>query len=193
MPREKKLGRDLVRKLSEDEKVKKDNIKWLKDYKTKENKINGKKLFKNRFYNNYTYKNISINKERYYSLNKVSKYGMGNYEFLKVKTDSPLCIKCFRLIYISFNFIKNFISTKCSYCNKFDIYSYNNFLEKITKNDNPLINSSCYKCSKMLMFSKRLFYLIEAKDFKFYVVCGLWLEKEKEKQSNYRKKINLKI
>ena len=33
---------------------------------------------------------------------------MGNYEFLKVKTDSPICIKCFRLLEL---YIKNTFSS----------------------------------------------------------------------------------
>ena len=91
------------------------------------------------------------------------KYGFKTYLNLKMKTDAPICDKCFRLIYISFDFIKNYISTKCPYCNKFDIYKYDSFIGKLISGINPLTNSLCSKCLKCFLYSENTFYLIEKK------------------------------
>ena len=114
------------------------------------------------------------------------KYEIKMSNELKLETYSPICDKCFRLIYISFDFIKNFISTKCSYCNKFDIFKYRTFIEKFKKINNPLLNACCQKCSKKLNFPDRIFYLIEKCDYEFSIFCDKCIN-EKEQQSYIKK------
>ena len=94
------------------------------------------------------------------------------YKELELKTDSLICDKCFRLLYISFDFIKNFIATKCPYCLKFNAYKYDDFIEKLKKYNNPLSNSNCQKCLKKITYSERAFYLIEKPNYTFFVVCN---------------------
>ena len=107
------------------------------------------------------------------------KYDIKMSKELKLETYSPICDKCFRLIYISFDFIKNFISTKCSYCNKFDIYKYTTFIEKLKKINNPLLSACCQKCSKKLNFPDKIFYLIEKCDYKFSIICDKCINEKK--------------
>ena len=114
------------------------------------------------------------------------KYEIKKNNELKLETYSPICDKCFRLIYISFDFIKNFISTKCSYCNKFDIFKYRTFIEKFKKINNPLLNACCQKCSKKLNYPDRIFYLIEKCDYVFSIFCDKCIN-EKEHQSYIKK------
>ena len=114
-------------------------------------------------------------------------YEIKNQNELRLKTYSPICDKCFRLIYISFDFIDDFILTKCSYCNRFDVYKYTAFIKKLNKMNNPLLNIHCQKCSKKLNVHYKNFYLIEKPDYIFSVACDKCAE-EKEFQS-YIKKI----
>ena len=101
-----------------------------------------------------------------------------------------ICDKCLRLIYISFDLVKNYISTKCPYCNKFDVYSYSKFLEILQKNNNPLLNNFCFICLKNLNYSEKInFFLLETKD-DFFIVCGNCIENKK--CQNPLKKIELK-
>ena len=107
----------------------------------------------------------------------------------KIKFNSPVCKKCFRFTYISFNFIKNYISKICPYCRDISIYTYENFLEKIKQNNNPLLNSFCKKCNNSFIFSQysNPFYLIEKENKKFFIMCKQCLELDKVKE--YQKKI----
>ena len=108
---------------------------------------------------------------------------------LRLETYSPICDKCFRLIYISCDFINNFILTICSYCNKIDVYKHITFIEKLKKINNPLLNSLCQKCSKKINSPDKSFYLIEEPDLLFSIVCDKCSE-EKEFQS-YLKKLKI--
>ena len=118
------------------------------------------------------------------------KYGFQKYNEFRLRSYSPICVKCFRLIYISFDFIKNYISTKCSYCNKFDIYKYENFIEKIKKSNNPLLNSNCHKCFRYFNYSEKSFYLIEKSDYNFCVICEDCVD-SKEYKEYYLKKVKV--
>ena len=83
-----------------------------------------------------------------------------------------ICNKCFRMIYISFNYINNYVTTYCFYCNKINIYDYYKFFDKI-KNDNPFINTPCTKCHKYFNYlENQRFYLIENKKYIFFVICS---------------------
>ena len=90
-----------------------------------------------------------------------------------LKTYSPICDKCFRLVYISFDYIKNYISTYCIYCRNLSVYKYDTFLEKIKEIENPLLNCYCNKCNKSFIFSdeKNPFYLIETEENNFIIIC----------------------
>ena len=163
-------------------------------------KINDSRNKKKNIYENY--KSNIIKKSKIISksldkkkeekiINKKRKlYGFNYYEIIKMKSDSPICDKCFRFRYISFDFIENYISTKCSYCNKIDIFKYDVFLEVIKSNKNPLLNSYCYKCKSNFLFSKSSFYLLENLDFTFFVICENCFKNHKNKE--YKKKIILK-
>lgn len=122
-----------------------------------------------------------------YKTNRI--YGNKYYKIIKMKSDSPICDKCFRFIYISFDFIKNYISTKCSYCNKFDIYTYDTFYEKIKIGENPLLKSCCHKCKNNFMLSEDSFYLFEDADYNFIILCQNCLIKTETRE--YKKKIKL--
>lgn len=83
-----------------------------------------------------------------------------------------ICDKCFRMIYISFNYINNYVTTYCFYCNKINIYDYYKFFDKIN-NDNPFINTPCTKCHKYFNhLENQRFYLIENKKNIFFVICS---------------------
>ena len=118
------------------------------------------------------------------------KYGYKNYEDIKLKTDLLICDNCYRLIYISFDFIKNYISTKCPYCYKFNFYNYNNFIEKLKKANNPLLNSFCHKCLKNVNYSQKNFFLIEKPDYIFFIVCEKCINTKEYK--DFIKKIEIK-
>ena len=100
----------------------------------------------------------------------------------KLKYDSPVCEKCFRFVYISFDFIQNYISTICSYCKNISIYTYEKFLEIINENNNPLLNSVCKKCKKSFIFSQNNnpFYLIEKENKNFFIKCKNCLELDED-------------
>ena len=51
----------------------------------------------------------------------------------EIKTNAPICNKCFRLVSIEFAYIQNYITTICPYCNNIKIYKNDNFYTKITK------------------------------------------------------------
>ena len=97
----------------------------------------------------------------------------------ELKTYSPICERCFWLVYISFDFISDYISCFCLYCNNLLVYKYDIFIEKISENKNPLLNCYCYKCFKSFIFSdsSNLFYLIENKDYNFLIICQECLQK----------------
>ena len=97
-----------------------------------------------------------------------------NYEEIKLTTDSLICDKCLRLVYISFELIPNFISTKCTYCNKFDTYEYISFIDKLKKINNPLLNNICDNCSE-----NKSYFLVEKSDYDFFTVCKKCINKEK--------------
>ena len=40
-----------------------------------------------------------------------------------IKIKSPICDQCFRLVYIFFDYIQNYIIIICSYCNKMSVYN----------------------------------------------------------------------
>ena len=109
------------------------------------------------------------------------------YKELELKTDSLICDKCFRLLYISFDFIKNFIATKCPYCLKFNTYKYDDFFEKLNKYNNPLSNSNCQKCLKKINYCEKEFHLIEKPNYTFFVVCNecLYLKEYKDYIKKY--------
>ena len=101
----------------------------------------------------------------------------------KIKTYSPICDRCLRLVYISFNFIKNYISTYCSYCKKISVYSYQNFYENYKDNKNPILeNIKCKNCINLFSAFKdgNPLYLIEKKNDLFYIICKNCLENENE-------------
>ena len=91
-----------------------------------------------------------------------------------------MCDRCLRLVYISFNFIKNYISTYCLYCKKLFVYSYQNFYKNLKKNKNPILYIKCKNCRKIFNFSKddNPLYLVEKKKDKFYIICQNCLENE---------------
>ena len=187
-------GLSVDKKLTEDDKEKLKN-----NYKNKIKKIPignyDKKKYeyiKSKYATRKKEKNAQSLEKKYdtnYKKIKI-KYGFNDYKNIKMKTYAPICDKCFRLIYLSFDFIKDFISTKCSYCNKFDIYKYDTFIEKLKCEKNPLIDSFCFKCLKIYQYSEKDFYLIEKSDYKFYVICQNCLKKVDFKE--YQKILNLK-
>ena len=191
----------------------------LTEKKTKKEQYNYKinierKNFEKNFFNKYISKkdgikdNKTINKDKkftilrnIYKMKKTEekqkseiiikyKYGYKNYEDIKLKTDSLICDNCYRLIYISFDFIKNYISTKCPYCYKFNFYNYNNFIEKLKKANNPLLNSFCHKCLKNVNYSQKNFFLIEKPDYIFFIVCEKCINTKEYK--DFIKKIEIK-
>ena len=89
-----------------------------------------------------------------------------------IKIKSPICERCFRLVYIFFDFLKNYITIYCSYCTKMIIYKYDAFLTKITENKNPLLDSCCNKCYISFLYSDKnnIFRLIEKKEDDNYIV-----------------------
>ena len=99
----------------------------------------------------------------------------------ELKTYSPICDKCFRLIYISFDYICDCISSYCLYCKNLSVYKYDTFIEKMNENKNPLLNCYCNKCFKSFIFSdsSNPIYLIEEMNYNFYIVCKECLEKNK--------------
>ena len=101
-----------------------------------------------------------------------------------------ICDKCFRLIYISFNYIKEYISTHCLYCKKIAVYKYDSFYDKFKGND-LLLNTPCFKCNKFLN-SKNLnqFYLIEESENRFLFICDKCKNEENEIIKN-KKIINI--
>ena len=101
-----------------------------------------------------------------------------------IKTNSPICDRCLRLVYISFNFVPNYISTYCLYCKKILVYSYNNFYQIIKEKNNPVLFCKCKKCKKLNSFSKdgNPLYLIEKKNDIFYIICENCLENEKDER-----------
>ena len=107
------------------------------------------------------------------------------YKELILKTDSLISENCYRLVYISFDFMKHFISTKCSYCNKFDIYDINKntFIEKLKMINNPLFKCYCHKCLNAFHFSEKNFYLIEKIDYKFFVICESCINEDEYKDT----------
>ena len=70
----------------------------------------------------------------------------------ELKTYSPICDKCFRLVYISFDYICDCISSYCLYCKNLSVYKYDAFIEKLNENKNPLLNCYCNKCFKSFIF-----------------------------------------
>ena len=97
----------------------------------------------------------------------------------ELKTYSPICDRCFRLVYISFDYISDYISSYCSYCKNLLVYEYDTFIEKLKESKNPLLNCYCSKCFKSFIFSdsSNLFYLIEKVDYNFYIICQECLKK----------------
>ena len=104
--------------------------------------------------------------------------------------NSIICSKCFRMVYIYFNFIKDYITTDCKYCNTICVYNYDSFLEKIKEN-NILYNSSCIKCNKYFDFkqNENKFYLVEENKANFIVICKKCLENNKSNFINVTNKI----
>ena len=102
----------------------------------------------------------------------------------KIKTYSPICDRCLRLVYISFNFVPNYISTYCLYCKKLLVYPYNIFYQIIKEKNIPILYSKCEKCKKLNCFSKdgNPLYLIEKKNDIFYIICENCLENEKDER-----------
>ena len=100
----------------------------------------------------------------------------------KIKCNSSVSDKCFLLVYISFDYIKNYIITYCFYCKDILIYTKDKFIEKIKENNNPLLNSVCKFCHKSFIFSNdnNNFYLIEEIN-KFYILCKKCLDSNKYK------------
>ena len=98
------------------------------------------------------------------------------------KFNTIICNICFRMVYISFNYIKDYISTHCLYCSKISIYNYNTFFEKIKGND-ILLNSPCIKCNKFFDYSNQdnPFYLIEKSKLTFIVICQKCINEDKTK------------
>ena len=99
----------------------------------------------------------------------------------ELKTYSPICDKCFRLVYISFDYISDCISSYCLYCKNLSVYKYDAFIEKMNENKNPLLNCYCNKCFKSFIFSdsSNPIYLIEKMNYNFFIICKECLEKNK--------------
>jgi hypothetical protein len=108
----------------------------------------------------------------------------------ELKTYSPICERCFRLVYISFDFISDYISSYCSYCKNLLVYKYDAFIEKTNKNKNPLFNCYCNKCFKSFIFSdsSNPIYLIEKINYNFFIICQEYLLKDNSIE--YIKKYN---
>ena len=131
---------------------------------------------------------IEGNVEKIKNINEIKVKSSYNNEEIsfkqKLKTYSPICDKCFRLVYISFDYISNYISCYCLYCKNLGIYKYDKFIEKINENKNPLLNSYCNKCYKSFIFSdsENPFYLIEKVGYNFYIICKECMEKDNYKE-----------
>jgi flagellar basal body rod protein FlgB len=121
------------------------NIKIINKQYDNVNKIIGIQYKNNNPKINETSKRLEKVKQNDITKRIKYKYGVNTHNEIKLKTYSLICDKCFRLVYISFDFIEHFISTKCPYCYKFDIYKYDTFIEKLKKNNNPLLNCYCKK------------------------------------------------
>lgn len=121
-------------------------------------------------------KDLITSKREYYNSNNTSKI-MNNQNIISLKREknniySPICNKCYRINFISFNYIPNYISIHCFYCNKIYVYEYYKFIE-ILNNDNPLFNASCSKCLKSfnILEKEKNFYLIE-ENMNFFTLCS---------------------
>jgi len=104
----------------------------------------------------------------------------GNIKIIELKSYSPICDKCFRLVIISFDYISDYISTYCLYCKNLSVYKYDAFIEKMNENKNPLLNCYCNKCFKSFIFSdsNNPIYLIENVNNNFFNICQECLEKD---------------
>ena len=108
----------------------------------------------------------------------------------KQNFDSIICNKCFRIVFIYFNCIEDYITTDCKYCNKICVYNYDSFLEKI-KEKNILYNSFCAKCNKTFNFTQNenQFYLVEDNNANFIIICKKCLDNNNNNFINGSNKI----
>ena len=135
---------------------------------------------------------ISVN----LSINSIHKIIQINYPEIKqtkkIKINSPICDKCFRLVYIFFDYIKDYITTYCSYCENILIYKYDTFINKIQENKSPLLDCTCSNCYKSFLYSENNnpFVLIEKRDKNFIVLCkNCFIKNENSKEKKENEKI----
>ena len=108
-----------------------------------------------------------------------------------IKISSPLCIKCYRIVFIFFHFIKNYITTYCPYCENILIYKPDIFINKINGNKSIMSDCTCNECYRSFIYSKKEnpFVLVEEKNKEFIVLCSNCLQK----RENLKKTDNLRI
>ena len=132
---------------------------------------------------------LKINK----SLNSLQKSNNLVYPEIKqtqeTKTKFPICSKCFRLLYIFFDYIPNYISTICPYCENISMYKYNEFNQNLKNEESQILDSICKNCCKSFVYSDRdnIYNLIEEESNNFIILCNNCLfnnRKLREKYSN---------
>lgn len=108
-----------------------------------------------------------------------------------VKISSPLCIKCYRIVFIFFHFIKNYITTYCPYCENILIYKPDTFINKINGIKSIISDCTCNECYRSFIYSEKEkpFVLVEEKNKVFIVLCFDCLKK----RENIKKSDNLRI
>ena len=109
----------------------------------------------------------------------------------EVKNSSPLCNKCYRIVFIFFNFIKNYITTYCPYCENILIYKPDIFINKINGNKSIISDCTCNKCYRSFIYTEKdnPFVLVEENNKKFIVLCSNCLQK----RENIKKTDSLRI
>ena len=107
----------------------------------------------------------------------------------EIKIESPICDLCFRLIYIFFDYIQDYVTTYCPYCNKILVYKYDIFSNYLSENKSPILDTCCQKCYQSFLYSEinNIFNLIEQKDKKFLVICTKCLENNINSKINFEK------
>ena len=109
----------------------------------------------------------------------------------EVKISSPLCNKCYRIVFIFFNFIKNYITTYCPYCENILIYKPDIFINKINGNKNFISDCTCNECYRSFIYTEKdnPFVLVEENNKIFIVLCFNCLQK----RENIKKTDSLRI
>ena len=109
----------------------------------------------------------------------------------EVKISSPLCNKCYRIVFIFFNFMKNYITTYCPYCENILIYKPDIFINKINGNKSIISDCTCNECYRSFIYTEKdnPFALVEENNKLFTVLCSNCLQKKE----NIKKANNIRI